>query len=938
MSLISAHYKTKLTDYNTDQHINNLEFKKNIKLRKSTTSTYSFHHPYYHYYDSIGELNDHLSKEAIYYTNLKYGHYNSPANQYSSFSDEVPDIGKKAAVFVQSSNTHPNNIDNKYDYSHNFTSAYALNAATRSLHDSNTSQQYKLIHPTDLNTSHTGYSKKSACKAYSDSLKSINVPTTSITTTTAKSPTTTTTTTTITSTVTVGAAAASHQNLNLSKVLNSAENKAHIRINKRFRPESESTKTLRNKNALNAAYKVNSTYYLPDSLLQERKHVHDLEKQKIEFYNFMVSPKVWNLASSNTTSKLNSIDKNIRSLTTKGVLFNNMDYNIKAVQYARKQMQLNKEKENQTLEKTRGKIYTGGGLWIPNRDVDDISRHNVKPLIEKIDLKTEMERKLDIELDRRESTYKQEYKRWKQLQIIRNKNDEDLVNETNLQIKSERQENQNLINEDMQNFSKEMENKLILKQKQLNELVEKSKELETELLNKKIHLEKLQTDQLTILQKKHSKDLDKLDRDKIELLNPYFETLDENEDIKTKLQNELEAIKIEIQDLENEIQVHDENISEMDDRLKLEKIPASSKNIGERNINKTDHEKLTSIISISHKGKTKSKKKHESLLISLDKEKHDQERLVELKREKLESLKKTIIEREHKLKTNEANLLKNKEKVALLKSIKESDEIDDNQNTVSSKLNGVFKNADNDFNSDYSQYEIIKRQNDIAKEGDANVIKGDDYSDDDSVVAGEGNDITRIQKAERAKNKGKATIITTGPNLYQSKYDNSKHSFDKESSYGAEASASVRSVTGVSGVLNTHPSINSNRQSFRNLGKNKPRKDNVNLESKMNYEKKIFQKSYYYSSRKPTTAVVARKTDTSSLPSEKKNYWENESHASNSSDLKDNSPSFSGFSQGSIKDHDDQNKYIRSSSNDVNSLNKNDETANGEKSLFKEVF
>lgn len=933
MSLISARYNTKIIEDDTDQYVNNT-----LKVEKNTTSyistsTHLFHHPYYHYYDSTGKLNNHLSDDALYHTKLKYGYYNSPANQYSTLNDKSVDIGKKAAIFVQSSSVHPTNTSNnnkENDYHYDFTSVYALNAATKSLHDSNTNKQYKLVPSTDLHDVYlTDYSKMSAYKAYSDTLKSSNVPTTK----------TTKSTTTICTSV-------SSQNINLSKVLNSAEHKAYIRINKRFKPESENTKSLRNKNALNAAYKVNSINYLPDSILKEQKHLHDLERQKLEFYNFMVSPKVWNLASSNTKSKLNSIDDKIHSLDTEGALFNNMDYNIKAVQYVRRQMELNKEKENQVLERTKGKIYTGGGLWIPNRDIDDIARHNVKPMIEKIDLKTEMERKLDIELDRREFTYKQEYERWKKLQIIRNKNDKDIINETNLEMELERQKNETLINEDILKFSKEMENKLISKQKELNELIQKSKDLEIELADKKTNLEKWQTDQLEILQKEHDKDLNKLDRNKMELLNPYFNILDKNEDIKMKLQDEIEAIKIEIQDLKNEIQVHDENISELDDRLRLEKMPSSSKNIEQASGGKAGHEKKTSIISVGRKGKAKLKKKHEALLISLDKEKHNQEKLVELKREKLESLNKVITERENELETNEASLLKNKEKVDLLKSIEESTKVDNNQDITSSKSNGTSRSDDNDYISEYSQYDIIKRQNELAREGDANVIQGDDYSVDDGIEDGEGNDVIKIQKAERAKNKGKATIITTGRIPYQGKNGhsniiayNSKNSFDNESSYGAEASASVRSVTGVSGVLSTYPPINSNRQSFRNLGKNKSRKENANLEPNTNCEKRILQKSSYYNSRKPSTAVVLRKTDSSSLPSKKKNSGEAGSHDSNSNDLKDNSPSFSGFSQGSIKDDEDQNKYIGSSSNDSYSLNENDQFIRGEKrSLFKEVF
>lgn len=916
MSLISARYESEIIEDNTDQQVTNFKHNKKRISYQTTTSTHLFHHPYYHYYDSTAELNDHLSKEAIYYTKLKYGYYSSPVVKHSDLNN-TSDMGKKAAIFAQSS-IPPSSAGNNYNYS----SSYALDAATTSLYESNSNRQSKLPRSANPHTYQSNYPKKFAFKVYSDSLKPTNLP---------------------------KEAATAKQNLNLSKVLTTAENKAHIRINKRYKPDSETVQIIRDKNALSAAYKVNSVNYLPASILEERRHLQELERQKLEIYNFMVSPKVWNLAKTNTSSKLGSIDDQINSFDNERVLFGNMDYNRKAVQYVQRQMELNTERENELVQSTRGKIYTGGGLWIPNRDIDQIARQNVKPMIEKIDLKTKMERKLDVELERREFTYKQEYERWKKLQIIRGQNDNDLVNQTNLEIERERRKNEILINEDMFNFSKEMENKLVLKQNQLNELIQKSKDLEVKLSNKKKNLKKWQLDQLTILQKEQDKELDKLNRDKMELVSPYFNTLKQNEDMKMKIQDEIDAIKIEIRDLKNEIQVHDKNILELDDRLKLEKTQSSSKNREQGNSN----EKKVSIISIGRKGKAKSKKKHESLLISLDKEKHDQEKLVELKRAKLESLEKEMSEREDKLENNEVDLLKNKEKVDLLKLLKELDENDANPDKTSFKMNE--NSIDDDNISEYSQYDIIRRQNERAKEDDANVVQKDDYSEDDSIEVGEGNIVVKIHRAERAKNRGKPTIITTGLNSYQNRNGNSnvtsytsKNSFENESSYGAEASASARSVTGVSGVLSEYPPIigNNNRQSFRNPGKNKFKKSSAaEMELRTNYENKILQKPYnnYNKSRKqPTAVTTVRESD--SLSKEKIyenariNNNDNDNNDSSSSDLKTTAPSFSGFSQGSIKDHEDQNKYIGTFSNDVHSLNESDRIVKGGKSLFKEIF
>lgn len=841
---------------------------------------------------------DQLSKEAIYTAKLKYGYYESPANKPTVGFPNANTAAGKAAIYAKlypktESAEEPGPVSTEAMSAAKQLGSYVFE--TMNMENRKKSAQDKLkVEKKELRDKL--YSINSASKVYTNSLKPVKV-------------------------------AEKHvdvrKKMDLSKVLDGAEKRAHKRIDKRYIPESENTVQLRKKNALNAAHAVNATDYLPEHLAEERARHAELERQKMEIYTFMTSPKVWQIATSRATTKIDSINV----VDSEQLLFGNMEYNKKAVQYAQKKFQISSQKEATTIEKTQGKIYVGGGLWISNRDVDHIARGYVKPLLEKIDAKTEMERELDREIDRRTYKCEDEFEKWKQLQHIRNQNDIELLDETKLKNEEERKGIEASMKKEIADFTSQMEQKLAQKQRELALAEKRRNTLQAKLSSKKDVLQKSHNTQLADWMKINEKDLEKLKLEESDLTRPYYTALDESEDTEKKLQSEINALHIEIKDLRNELEIHDTTISALNNRLEVEK--STSFGEVETGSDTTSHERGGSIISIGHKGKESKKEKHDALLIELDQQKREQEKLAHKKRKKLLDLENGISMREKSLEINREELLIKKERVDMLKSIKQSKDA----GLPIFMANNIT--ADDNM-SEYSDTDLIKRQNQIAREDDANVIKASEYDEEDGEETDEeSNTSTKIHKAEKAMNMGKPTMVNTATIPSQnhngsksSTSHGSKNSIGSESVNDAAApSASVRSVTGVSGVMNESHAVD--KQMSQNGNKNRLLKNKIFIGSRSDYEKQKSRGAYGSSSSSQPTAVTVRENK----PLLKKTAsLDDVSNKSNNVSGKGSVASFSGFSQGSIND-----RTGKAQPNDVNSSN-DEETPLRRESLFKEVF
>lgn len=879
--------------------------------------------PYKHY----REIGDPLSKEAIYKAKLKYKYYSTPNTQYTVGFPNADDAAGRAAIYAKLL-THVKPVEPFIIHQDAISAAKSLTSyttETRNMENRNETTQSKLDREKKVLRDKL-YSLNSATKVYSDSLKAVK---------------------------SVEPPRSTYQPMNLSKVLSGAEKRASTRINTRYTPESNKIIQLRTQNALNAAHAVNANDYLPERLAEERAHKAELEKQKLEIYEYMTSPKVWEIATHRAGLRLETTDIE----DTEQLLFGNMDYNRKAVQYAQKKLQHNVQKESELAERTQGKINLGGGLWLANRDVDDIARSYVKPMLKRVDVKADEERKMDMELDRRTYKYENDYEQWKQLQYIRNNNDFELANEIQAKNEAEKREIEVSTQKDIEDYIVYMEQKLAQKRQELSDIEMKKKNLQIQLANKRANLETAQNSQLSDWMKVNERDIDQLQREEAGLTKPYYNILQESEDIQDKLQDQIKAMHVEIKDLKNELQVHDKNILELNDRLEMERAPIS---LDKESIQETEFQtEKKSIISLGHKEKENAKKKHEMLLVTLDKQKHEQENLATSKRKKLENLERVISIHEKELEINREELAIRKEKVDLLKAV------DTHYKDVNAdKLSPAVQV--NDIVSEFGDSDVIRIQNEAAKEDDANVIKDDEYQEDEneneaeneasaSVVIPEGssekrgtgtdgydedeNTIGKIHTAERAKNRGKPTMVITSSSATpvissNVHFNDSGTSFGSYSINGAEASASARSVTGVSGVMSEFPIVDEN--SPKNIVRNNVLKDNIINGTTTKGDKSKIKKPYV--TTYGPTAVTAREPDS---PLKHMVNEEGKSNESFPNSGKDTIPSFSGFSQGSIKDQENN----RSPSVELNSFNEDyddDEEdqreLNRKDSFFKEVF
>ncbi|CCK71475.1 uncharacterized protein KNAG_0H00590 [Huiozyma naganishii CBS 8797] len=783
-----------------------------------------------------------LSKEALYKVKMKYGVYDSPATKRNSGGlDSFPSVGYAANSAVQDS-VMMGRYEQQMDLNRD-----AISAA-QSLSKVLITEESLLDFGNEADSAKKDrdylYSHNSAAAVYKNApdiiLRTFETP---------ENPDV-------------------RKQMNLSKVLTGAERKANNRIKKRYVDESPEMIIKRNENALSAAYAVHPSERLPEHFSAEERHRRDLEKQKLEIVKHMTSDKVWKLAQEKTEKRLREQTELYDSET---LVYGNMDYNRAAVKVAINNLKKSHLAESKLLEKTQGRINIGKDVWLKNNDIDDLARDLVKPILKEVDERATAQRKIDVLIDKRIEAYTQSWNDWKSLQLTRNKNDIELVERIK---KSQSYEKSELNSSNEQKYNamvSEMDSKISAKKQELAKVQKRRAELSTKLQQELVATVTEQKKRLSSWMLVQQQGLISAKNEETKMLQPYLNDLQVSETTDSRLRSDIEAIKIEMRDVQNEIQLHDNNIINLENDLQL-LISGTERG----DVASDEHRSM-----LSFKSKTKkeqmSKERHESQVKALKGRKSDEVKALDSSRAKLASLEKQLAANEKELGVNTARLTKNRDVVRKFKSLQQSDS--------AAEKYGNKDDLDQSVNRAISSVGFVSNIDDVSS-----------LSEESSLTHSLA-DVGEVMQAERAQNMGRPTMVNAADD-----------SPVEGSASDAAPSASARSVTGVSGIVGA-PAENLSARAkpvqsspTRLPHKNSPNQEKFSKPPKVSKNKRWMEHFFLGSNanrRNPAnTRHYSKPNVTSPLVQQppiqaRTSVEEMQTRVS--------TPSFTGFSQGSIE-------------------------------------
>lgn len=620
--------------------------------------------------NDVEERDHKLSKSAIHNTQRKYGHYDSPATRYNVGLDNVPlAIGKAAQMAERNTSQidayHRDGISDEAMKAAQNLGGYALMMIDREKKQKWKSENEQLTKQQDQNIL---YSVNSAKSVLNDTDNIIN----------------------LTREYDLKFRPVKKQ-MNLSKLLTGAEQKANKRITTRYKPENVELNEKRYHDALNAAIAIRHQDYLPNQVVAENKHQLELNAQKWELYKQMTSPKVWQLAQQNANAKLqNQIEFNPET-----IIYGNMEYNRKAVQIAKERFDKRNTVEATVKEKTSGKINIGGGKWLNIRDVDDIARNLVKPIINEVEATATLERKNDKEIKERRRKYISDAKLWKNDQINKKINDQELID---YETKRQKDELANLdieFNKAMQIMDTEMQEKIDFANAELHALRKKRHAIKKRNNIEISKLSNLRQEEFDNWEIENKKEIEKLNAEQEDIIKSYYVQKDKYIKREEKLNHKIAANDKDLKDTTNSIKIHNQNLTSL--QSKLNEISTSTHH---------QHE-------IAKREQLLNNKNIEETQLA-----ENQKQLVFFKLHNDSLLEK--------LKINKENIRLITNKIKILENIKDMNTNEKILHDRESHAHGNVTTAP--VSSSYINSNDIIQQNKIAKEDDIKMLDVDDHS------------------------------------------------------------------------------------------------------------------------------------------------------------------------------------------------------------------
>ena len=319
---------------------------------------------------------------------------------------------------------------------------------------------------------------------------------------------------------------------NYSQLLSSAETKANTRIRNRSNPEQGfKIGTQRvgppNTNSISAMSAANSATQ-PDSSVKRyindaNQHEKDLAAERQETVKLMTSERVMSravqLADRDTASK--SIEDE------QMIVFGNDEYNRAAVNIAQNNMARRRHSDQETKRALASKVNMGGGLYVHESEIDGVAKRFVKPLLKEVDLRASSQRDKDVEISKRNAKFSKELEAWKQEQRIRYYNDDIFMKEAHERNETERL---NCVASGEKKYTKmiaEKEKELKSKVSEREALEAKKASMIKSFKSKVAEQKNLNRKQLAIWMSGNEDTIAELRREKSKIMDPYERILEE---------------------------------------------------------------------------------------------------------------------------------------------------------------------------------------------------------------------------------------------------------------------------------------------------------------------------------------------------------------------------------------------------------------------------
>ncbi|CCC71614.1 hypothetical protein NCAS_0H03040 [Naumovozyma castellii] len=250
--------------------------------------------------------------------------------------------------------------------------------------------------------------------------------------------------------------------LNLSKVLTGAEYKARERFHERWNPNEAKIERIR---LAERGYPIAVASHL-QQLNQEAMQQSSMTVPGPPHYDITEATKVFNMAQVKTSQDLYEMDRARREME----LYNNVEYNKIAITKATEQHSQKQNVQNKQAISRQGKVNLGGGLWVPEEDVDKLAHERMDPVLVNVDKVARREREVDYDIERRAAIVEQEYLQWRELQGLKETNDHEILDSVVTNNDRDKWQAQRDAQVKFDQLVSEKEQEIDMKGKQLQEL------------------------------------------------------------------------------------------------------------------------------------------------------------------------------------------------------------------------------------------------------------------------------------------------------------------------------------------------------------------------------------------------------------------------------------------------------------------------------------
>lgn len=567
MSLVSA-----VRDQDRNELLNGGDTAGNVK-RTSVRSSTSV-------YQTSGEP---LSKEALYRAKLKYGVYQSPATKTTTGVPEPKAASDKAANLANDNRITIN------AYKRLFVDPGAAQAATKV-----GVKGIEHVPANEVPETHAG-SQSAATRAYSiassvNSAKKVTKNSGEANRHRSHSVSSATHALSTSATFSEKKVNPPPKPLNLAKVLSGAERQAEQRIHDRTSPERknftyglktnaagkaagnsfELTKETLDKIAAKIDSEVIEKEADPHNYAEWAAYaVRDIdpkslmkddfkeaEKRRQQYLSQLTSQQVLLKARENADRELKAID----ALDSHALLFGNEAYNKAAVERARK----NAEK----LAPYQNKINLGGGLWLSPEDVNDIAKDLIDPVLGEVTQRAGDQRATDLDIKERNETYHKEYTAWLDLQHSKLRNNEVLPVELDARHAREKETVKAEATKTYEELVARKEKEIAEKEEKLSRTKETKEALEKEMEERLKSEDERVNLMVASFSKSNEDDLEAARKEQEELLKPYHDDLKGAEEAHENLLKEKVSIQEEIERLRTSIETHKEQLAKYEEDIK----------------------------------------------------------------------------------------------------------------------------------------------------------------------------------------------------------------------------------------------------------------------------------------------------------------------------------------------------------------------------------